>query len=267
MSRILKVPCRERWAARSMVVRRWIVRGGSFKPGDWICELETDCVATTFREDRLHPQDVGGVYRHFVAEGQEIPPSGWLLEFSDSVAGSKDFILHESTRRPLVRRREYPRFFLSYRREDSEPYAWRLYESMASSWGDVDVFMDQYSIQPGEVFPWTIQQAAAHAKAMIVLIGPKWLTLADSQGNRRLDDEADYVRREIVAALDRGTLVVPILLPGTAIPDRHVLPADLHGLLDVQFYELNHRHWRTDTGRLKDYLDRYFKEVLKEHIS
>ena len=138
---------------------------------------------------------------------------------------------------------------------------------MSSSWGDVDVFLDQYRIQPGEVFPWTIQQAAVHAKAMVVLVGPKWLTLADSHGNRRLDYENDYVRREVVAALDRGTLVVPILLPGASIPDRYSLPTEMQSLLEVQFYELSHRHWREDTGRLKSYLERYFKEALGDHIS
>jgi len=30
--------------------------------------------------------------------------------------------------------------------------------------------MDQASIQPGEIFPWTIQQAAVHAKTMLVLM-------------------------------------------------------------------------------------------------
>ena len=267
MSSVLRVSLRHRWAAKSMVVRRWLVQDGQFTPGSTICEMETDGEVTTFRESRLGPADIGGVYHYFVAEGQEVPPSGMLLEYSDSGGLSRSFILHESARRPLLRRNEYPRFFLSYRRQDSEPYAWRLYESLASTWGDVDVFMDQYSIQPGEVFPWTIQQAAVHAKTMLVLIGPDWLTMTDDSGKRRLDDSEDYVRREIVAALDRGTLVVPLLLPGAAIPDRSALPEDMETLVEVQFYELSHRHWRSETGKLKDYLDRYYKDVLKEHIS
>lgn len=119
--------------------------------------------------------------------------------------------------------------------------------------------MDQASINPGDIFAWTIQQAAVHAKVMFVLIGQKWLTLTDRSGKRRIDDEADYVRREIVAALDRGALVVPILLPGTAMPDKHTLPTELDTLHDVQFYELNHRHWREDVGRLKAHVDAYLK--------
>src|SRR5678809_532016 len=111
--------------------------------------------------------------------------------------------------------------------------------------------------------PWTIQQAATHAKAMIALIGPRWLTTADNQGRPRILGESDFVHRELVAALDRGTLVVPVLLPGATIPQRSDLPEGLSGLLELQFFELNARHWQTDIGHLKNYLETYFKEVLK----
>jgi hypothetical protein len=35
----LRVSIRQRWTARSMILRRWIVRGGTFRPGDEICEI------------------------------------------------------------------------------------------------------------------------------------------------------------------------------------------------------------------------------------
>ncbi len=220
----------------------------------------------TFRDNQLRPDDIGHVYHHFVAEGNEVPLSGLLLEFSD-LGGARPFTLHPSARRPLIRHREYPRFFISYRRDDSEPYAWRLHERLSSSWGGADVFLDQLTIQAGDVFPWTVQQAAVHAKAMIVLVGPRWLNLPDSAGARRLDHEQDYVRREITAALDRGTLVVPLLLPGATVPERYSLPEEMQTLLDVQFYELSHRHWFDDVRRLQAQLEQYFKDVLHDPIS
>lgn len=261
MSSAARVPMRDRWRARSMIVRKWLAHG-KFQPGDPLCEIETDGVVSVVKDTRLHPEDYGGIYHYFVAEGAEVPPSGLLLEYGDSLGGGDDR-LHQSAYRPLVRRKEYPRFFLSYRREDSEPYAWRLHESMSGTWGAVDVFMDQFSINPGEVFPWVIQQAAIHAKTMIVLIGPKWFEMKDERGSRRLFDEHDYVHREICAALDRGTLVVPILLPGADIPERHSLPDGLQGITELQFFPLSARHWSTDLGQLRDYLDQYFKDVLK----
>ena len=78
-----------------MVLRRWIVRGGQFKRDTEICELETDGRLSVFRASGLHPDDTAGVYYHYVDEGQEIGPSGGLLEFSDVSSGS-DFRLHES---------------------------------------------------------------------------------------------------------------------------------------------------------------------------
>jgi hypothetical protein len=123
--------------------------------------------------------------------------------------------------------------------------------------------MDQVAIRPGEIFPWAIQQAAVHAQAMLVILGRNWL-VPDSQGRRRIDNETDYVRREICAGLDRGTLVVPLLVPGAGIPDMYSLPEDLRRLSDVQFYELDHRRWRVEVSQLADYLKERVKFESRE---
>ena len=124
--------------------------------------------------------------------------------------------------------------------------------------------MDQFSIQPGEPYPWTIQQAVVHADVLIALIGPHWADITGPQGRRRLDDDNDLLRREITAALDRGTLVLPVLLPGASLPEISSLPAELQGLLELQFLELSAKHWTADVAELKSYLERYYSEVTKE---
>jgi hypothetical protein len=43
---------------------------------------------------------------------------------------------------------------------------------------------------------------------MLVFIGPRWLDAAGADGNRRLGDEFDFVRREIAGALDRGVAII-----------------------------------------------------------
>jgi hypothetical protein len=248
-----------------MILRRYLIGDEPIRPRQDLCELEVDGEIRVHKEaGRLGPADVGGIYRAFIAEGDEVPLSCLLLEFSDTVpAHNKNW--RDAERNLVARRPRYPRVFLSYRREDSEPYAWRLHEALGSAWGEEDVFMDQFSIRTGEAWRWTVQQSAVHADAMIVLIGPAWLSIED-EGRRRLDNDEDLVRREIVAALDRGTLVAPILLPGAALPDAQQLPADMSRLLDLQFFEVSKRHWKSDVEELKRSIEAHFRDVLVDPI-
>lgn len=118
------------------------------------------------------------------------------------------------------------------------------------TFGVDDVFMDQFSIRPGEPFPWAIQQSVAHCKVVVVMIGQKWLTVQDHLGKRRLDYPYDYVRREITAGLDRRTRVVPVLLPGVSLPNATDLPDEMHGLELLQMLDLTARHWQADVELL-----------------
>lgn len=79
---------------------------------------------------------------------------------------------------------------------------------------------------------------------MLVVIGPRWLTLTDAAGRRRIDDQQDWIRREIVAALGLRLRVIPVLL------DRGVLPADIAGLSRRQYVPLRRRYTRIDLDNL-----------------
>lgn len=84
-----------------------------------------------------------------------------------------------------------------------------------------------------------------------VVIGQQWATILDSaSGRRRLDDPKDYVRREIVRALERGILVVPVLVHGASVPKRDHLPDDLKPLVDNEAYEITDKRWDYDVGVL-----------------
>jgi hypothetical protein len=52
----------------------------------------------------------------------------------------------------------------------------------------------------------------------VALIGRQWLTLADQEGQRRLDNAGDYVRFEVHRALERGVRVIPVLVDGAKPP-------------------------------------------------
>jgi hypothetical protein len=63
--------------------------------------------------------------------------------------------------------------------------------------------------------------------ALVALIGPDWLDARGDDGSRRLYDAADFVRREIALALDRGKTVIPVLFDDTPMPPRQRLPEPL----------------------------------------
>src|SRR5215210_761834 len=116
--------------------------------------------------------------------------------------------------------------FISYRREDSTTYARLLSDTLGEHFGSHLVFRDVDTMGPGVDFPTAIAAAVNECDVLLALIGERWLT-AEHAGNRRLDDENDYVRVEIEAALERGILVVPVLLEGTRMPTRAELPESL----------------------------------------
>ena len=100
--------------------------------------------------------------------------------------------------------------FISYRREDSGPYAGRLRDALSHHFGANEVFRDIDRINPGERFPRVIEQEVGSCQALLAVSGSTWLSIKDDAGQRRLDDPEDYVRLEIAAALGRAdVLVIP----------------------------------------------------------
>ena len=99
--------------------------------------------------------------------------------------------------------------FINYRREDTAPYAGRLYDRLSAHFGDEQVFIDIDQIEPGEDFVEAINRKVGACEIAIVLIGPNWLRATDASGKRRLDDTEDFVRMEIAAALQREIRVIP----------------------------------------------------------
>jgi len=86
--------------------------------------------------------------------------------------------------------------------------------------------------------------------SVLVIIGPGWVEAADPAGNRRLDHEGDYVRREVAAALAGETLVIPVLVDGAKMPPRDRLPPDLRPLGARNAVEIRPDNFEGDCDRL-----------------
>ncbi|MDV7395171.1 toll/interleukin-1 receptor domain-containing protein, partial [Arthrospira platensis SPKY1] len=114
--------------------------------------------------------------------------------------------------------------FISYRREETAGFAGRLYDRLVSRFGRERIFMDVEGIDPGVDFVEAIERAVASCRALVVVIGPGWSSVADKNGNRRLDDPQDFVRLETAAALRRSIRVLPVLVNDANMPREEDLP-------------------------------------------
>jgi hypothetical protein len=120
--------------------------------------------------------------------------------------------------------------FISYRRDDTGGFARAIFQYLARQYGQKCVFMDLETLQPGHDFSIEIEQSMAQAKVMIVLIGRDWLG-NKSDGTSRIQDSADFVRREVALGLQRNITVMPVLLGNATIPTEMDLPEEIRSLL------------------------------------
>lgn len=143
-----------------------------------------------------------------------------------------------------------PKVFISYRRDDCAGHAGRLCEHLERAFGADHVFRDVEDIAVGDDFVATLHTQVDQCQVLLALIGPRWLTVADAQGRRRLDNAQDWVRREIARGLERGIRVVPVLLQGAKLPDPAELPDELAPLARRQVAELRETQFERDAEAL-----------------
>lgn len=153
--------------------------------------------------------------------------------------------------------------FLSYRRDDTGPFALALRAELDLRLDGVPTFLDMNRIQGGNQWAEVLDDALAKATVLIALIGSNWMGDGED-GKSRLDDPKDWVRKEVARALRRATqAVLPVLVNGARIPDRERLPRDLKKLFDAQAIPLRTQSWDADVGRLCEVLESTFKVRVK----
>ncbi|MBC2868880.1 TIR domain-containing protein [Streptomyces mexicanus] len=153
--------------------------------------------------------------------------------------------------------------FVNYRTLDSAYVAATCYELLSAEFGPERVFRDCVSIRPGDRYPDAIRQALEEARVLLVLIGPQWLAPDPSaqDGRRLIDDEQDWVRREIRRALARDIPVIPVLLDGARLPGEEQLPSDIRKLFWHQALTVGHRTLGDDVRRLARRIEELVPEL------
>jgi len=147
--------------------------------------------------------------------------------------------------------------FISYRRDDTEGEAGRLFDDLTRSFGENSVFMDVAGINPGMDFRKAIDDNVSSCGVLLAMIGPAWTSIADSAGTRRLDDSNDFVRLEIASALAREVAVIPVLVHDAKMPRPDQLPDNLKDLAFRNSVEITHTRWNSDVQLLTTALARY----------
>lgn len=124
-----------------------------------------------------------------------------------------------------------PRIFISYRRDDSITAAGRIYDNLIHVYDEESIFLDTEDIPPGVEWDTHLTNNITSCDVVLVIIGDKWLDVADNEGNRRLDLPNDFVRFEVEVALRQEDVkVIPVLIKNATMPSAGDLPESLDQL-------------------------------------
>src|SRR5262245_46311324 len=113
---------------------------------------------------------------------------------------------------------------ITYRRDDTDFETTTIHGKLAERFDPDSVFCDFDGIKPGEDFRQKIEKAFSGADVVLAVIGPRWLTIQNDAGQRRLDSANDFLRLELETALRQKIRLIPILVKGAQIPKPDELP-------------------------------------------
>jgi hypothetical protein len=219
-------------------------------------ELAATVIRTGFVVFALVADDeLSRVVSEFSKEMRKIDPEALRRGFAEIVAGSAEGepVVSAAAGSGVPRISGGPHIFISYRREDSPFYADFLFALLRAEVPDVRVFRDSDTLQPGMVFSEKIEETVAACDILLAVIGKKWFG-AKEGGRRRIDQEDDWVRLEIAAALRLNKWVIPCLVGGAKMPSKETLPPDLAALSQRHGVLFSQKELRRDVEELVESL-------------
>jgi hypothetical protein len=155
------------------------------------------------------------------------------------------------------------KIFISYRRADSLDITTKIYEKLEAAFGARIVFFDKEGIKPGENFKEKIYASLAPAEVVVVVIGPKWISLKlnEKDDKARIFDPEDYVHREVRVALDLPKLVIPVLVKGASMPSDKVLPHQLAELSKRNAITIHYDEKKSDEENFDEDVKKLIDEI------
>jgi hypothetical protein len=143
------------------------------------------------------------------------------------------------------------RVFISYRRKSPALAQW-LSDKLSGELGTSEVFLDVRDVETGTRFPERLRRAIESAPVFISVIGHDWNPYVPGNG-RLLDDPNDFVRREVVLALECATtdsrrLILPVLDERVEMPSTSGLPVCMKSFADIQAFSIASRDYANEVG-------------------
>lgn len=133
------------------------------------------------------------------------------------------------------------KIFISYRRSDTNHLVDELYDELVQEFGKTYVFYDIDTIELGVDFEDFILRTLPDCFAVLVLMGPSWLSTLQERSKQ---SEIDYVRLEVEIALKYPHLhVIPVLVDNASFPALKDLPASLQPLTNRNGYTIQPDKW------------------------
>lgn len=156
-----------------------------------------------------------------------------------------------------------PSIFIGYRWGDT--HAARLvWQQLVDSFGEDEVFLDREDLHAGDDFPQELVHAIDGAEVFIAVLATDWVS---EDQMRRLHEEKDFVRRELVQALQRrasgALLFIPVWMGPSSMPRLTDLPScleKLHELL-IAPLDLGH-HQQRDMAELSTRIEAHCGGLL-----
>ncbi|MFD4915169.1 hypothetical protein ACFWNR_18360 [Streptomyces virginiae] len=151
-----------------------------------------------------------------------------------------------------------PCLFVSLRRSDAGTTGILVDTMLRREFGDASTFRDNRSLPKGAQLP-DLRSWLLASDVLLVIMGRGWLTTADAKGRRCLDDEHDFVRKELALAFQCRLAVIPVLVDGAVMPAPSELPEDIAALAERQAFTL--RSVEADAGALFETIRKAFTET------
>ncbi|MEZ4776827.1 MAG: SUMF1/EgtB/PvdO family nonheme iron enzyme [Bacteroidia bacterium] len=101
--------------------------------------------------------------------------------------------------------------FINYRQDDTAGFAEYLRICLEEQLPRGSVFLDTESISYGEVIGDVIGQHLEQTKLLLVVVGENWQDVTDAEGDRRLLNPNDWVRKEIEFAAEKDKTIILVL--------------------------------------------------------
>ena len=117
--------------------------------------------------------------------------------------------------------------FINYRRAESLKDARHLASLLDKGTLKGRIFIDTKGLDGAPDWLTELERQVASTDVMISLICKDWTEIRDASGNRRIDDENDFVRFELAEAFRRKIPIVPVLVDGAGMPRGNQLPPNM----------------------------------------